>query len=131
MDEGPVTPRFIDMKSEVDSQAVYPEGDAHHVAGQAEVSGASPIDDPEVRFTELVGVEEGGQDEDAVDYSLANDPIISNADLEGIRANRAGVRAQVMDPLHPIPDEEPHSTYDYNHNLIVRPRGVGWMSRQG
>ena len=37
--------------------------------------------------------------------------------------NRARVRAQVMDPLQPIPDEEPHSTYDYNHNLIVRLRG--------
>ena len=53
---GPVTPQFIGVKSEVDSEVYLPRGDAHHVAGQAEVSGISAIAEPEVRFTEMVGV---------------------------------------------------------------------------
>ena len=93
------------------------------------MSGISTTAEPEVQFTEMVGVEEGSQDEAAVDltsainYSLADDPIINDADLGAIRVNRVGVRAKVMDPIRPIPDEEPHPLYDYNHNLIVRPRG--------
>ena len=83
---------------------------AHHVTGQAEVSGISAIAEPEMQFTEMVGVEEGGQEEGAIDYNLADDPIISDADLEVIRVNRAGVRVQVMDPIQPTPDKEPHST---------------------
>ena len=98
------------MKSEVDLEAYYPGGDAHHVEGQAEVSGISAIAEPEEQDTEMVEVEDGSKDEDSVDltgvidYSLADDPIISDADLEAIRVNRARVRAQVMDPIKPTPD---------------------------
>ena len=117
------------MKSEGDLEAHYPGGDAHHFAGQAEVSGISAIAEPEEQDTEMVEVEDGSKDEDsvdltgAIDYSLTDDPIISDADLEAIRVNRAGVRAQVMGPIHPTPDVELHPSCDYNHNLIVRPKG--------
>ena len=57
------------------------------------MSGISAIAEPEVRFTEMVVVEVGGRDKGAADFSLANDPIISYADLEAIRVNRSGVMA--------------------------------------
>ena len=114
------------MKHEEDSKAVNPRDDVGQALGQARVSGASPVEDPEVRFTEMVGVEEGAQEEGAVDYSLAADPILSDAVLESIRMSRSRVRDLGVDPLHDLKEEEPHSTWDTNRNLIVRPR-VGRM----
>ena len=95
-DVGLVTPRFIGVKNEGNLEARYPGGDAHHVAGQAEVSGITAIAEPEEQDTEIVEVEDGSKDEDSVDltgpidHSLTDDPIISDANLEVIRVNRRG-----------------------------------------
>ena len=56
--EVPVTPQYPDVKLEEDSKAVNPRDDVGQALGQARVSGASPVEDPEVRFTEMIGVED-------------------------------------------------------------------------
>ena len=72
------------------------------MSGHTGVLGAGPIEEPEVRFTEMVGVEEEGQEEDAVDYSLAADPIPDGAGQENSRVSRSRVKDLGVDPLHDL-----------------------------
>ena len=71
----------------------------------------------------MVGVEEGGDEEDAVDYSLGTDPIPDEAERETGRMSRSRVKDFGLDPLHDLKEEEPHTNWNTNRNLIVRPRG--------
>ena len=93
------------------------------------MSGISAIAEPEEQDTEIEEVEDGSKAEDSVDltyainYSLTDDLIITDAELEEIRVNRAGVMAQVMGPIYPTPHVDLHPSCDLNHNLIVRPKG--------
>ena len=83
--------------------------------------------EPKVSCSEMVGVEEGGDDKDAVDYDQGADPVPDEVGRVEGRVSRSRAWSIGLDPLHD-PKEEPQSTWDANRNLILRPRGEGWTS---
>ena len=86
---------------------------------------------PEVETIEMVGVEEGGDDEDTADESLGADPVreeVGRVRVEG-RLSRSRARSLGLDSLDGI--KVGPSTWDSNRNLMLRPRGGGWMCPQG
>ena len=71
----PETPQYPEVKHEGGSDAGNPTDEVEQEPGHIGIL------EPEVRCTEMVGVEEGGEDEDAVNYSLGQ--ILSQMRLSG------------------------------------------------
>ena len=95
-DEELETPQHPEVKHEGGSDAGNPTEDADQEPGHIGLL------EPEVRFTEMVGVEEGGEEEDVVDYSLGTDPITDEAEQETGRVSRSRVKDFGLDPLHDL-----------------------------